>query len=672
MPLNRWKTLVLLGLVSLNLSGTAQPTQEGLFILGVDGMDPVISQRMISEGKLPNLEKLQVNGDFRPLATSTPPQSPVAWSTFVTGMDPGGHGLFDFIHRDPTTYLPISSATPPPGDAGTAVSMFGYQIPLSSPTVENNRSGTPFWDHLHAAGVDVEVYRIPGNYPTPPSNAKVLAGMGTVDMRGGYGTYTWYTDTPLSKQSSLKGDIQVITLLDNDLDGTPETARTHLKGPPDIFHLEPGAIPGANDYLTVPLTFHMDPVHDTVLIEAGTEQHLLQVGEWSEWVPLTFSALPVHLVDLQGMVQFYVKGLRPNVEIYASPVNITPDNPAQVITSPSEFALELHELVGPYFTQGMPEETNALSDGTFTDDDYVLQVRQVQDDSKRLLDVALNRFEQGDTTFFYLSDIDLQCHMLWRHGDPKDLAAPVHPAHDPETAPAHRLDIEKYYQHIDTLVGEVQRRLPPNTLLLLMSDHGFQPYTRKVHLNAWLRDNGWLYLKDNKRTGFISSGDIDWTRTKAYGLGFNGLYINKEGREGQGIVKPEEVKAITDTLAIQLTDWRDPLNDATIVLNVARAEQVYTSTRRAEAPDLIVGYNSHYGASEESTLGEITEQTLENNEDRWSGNHLMDPSVVPGVLFANRPISDNRDFSLPDVTATVLHHYQLQQPAEMVGQPIFR
>jgi len=172
------------------------PDRPGLFILGVDGMDPVILRRLIAEGKAPNFRKLAEQGGFQELGTSNPAQSPVAWSNFVTGLDPGGHGIYDFVHRDPATYMPISSASPPPGDPGSFVKVGGYYLPvIAGDDIINNRSGTPWWDALYATGVDVEVYRIPGNYPVPSSEAKTLAGMGTVDMRGGYGQYTWITDT---------------------------------------------------------------------------------------------------------------------------------------------------------------------------------------------------------------------------------------------------------------------------------------------------------------------------------------------------------------------------------------------------------------------------------------------------------------------------------------------
>lgn len=670
------KRHLLIGATSLICVGlyTAHATTPSVsvFVLGVDGMDPVITQRLMNEGKLPNITALTNTGAFRELGTTTPPQSPVAWSTFVTGMDPGGHGLFDFIHRNPKTYDPISSATPPIEEDGWSLNLFGYALPVSSPEILNNRSGTPFWDILKDNGVDVEVYRIPGNYPTPPSQARVLAGMGTVDMRGGYGTYTWVTDAPIPKQDTLKGDVQVVTVVDRDLDGTPDTATAQLKGPPNIFQMEPGAVPSDSDYLTVPVKLQIDPEFPTLIATLGTEQVLLKEGEWSSWIPVTFSALPMHMADLEGRIQMYVKEVRPNLQVYISPVNIAAGNPAQAISSPDGFASDIHAVMGDYYTQGMPEETNALSDGLFTDAEYIQQVGRVQKDTQRMLDVALKQFEPGDMTFFYLSDIDLQCHMLWRHGDPKHEDASPHPSYEAEQAALHRLAIESYYKHVDDLIGDLNKRLPAQTTLLVMSDHGFQPYTRRVHLNAWLRDNGWLVLKENKKTGYISTGDVDWSKTRAYGLGFNGLYLNVKGREGEGIVPKSEMPQVKKELTKQLLAFMDPLREQSVVLEVADTEEIYSSTRSAEAPDLVVGYNIHYGASDESTLGEITETVLEDNTDKWSGSHLMAPSVVPGLLMSNQPFTRTTPMSLPDVTASVLDLYGLNPSDGMVGTSIFR
>jgi predicted AlkP superfamily phosphohydrolase/phosphomutase len=600
--------------------------------------------------------------------TSVPPQSPVAWSNFVTGMNPGGHGIFDFIHRDPATYKPISSATPPVDDPGSAVHFFGYVIPTSAPELVNNRGGIPWWDVLKGHGVDVEVYRIPGNFPTPPSAARVLGGMGTVDVRGGFGTYTLYTDRPVDKDDP-NGDIELVRVQDLDLDGAPETVRGVLRGPPDQFHLEPGQVPGKSDYLTLGVTIYLGADRAAAVVEVGGRRALLREGEWSDWLEIAFDALPMGLAPVEGAVRFYAKELAPGFQVYASPVNMSPASPAMPLSSPDDFSVELFESLGFFYTQGMPEETDALKDGVFDDDDYLKQVALVQGDNRRMVSLALDRFESGDATFVYLSDIDLQCHMLWRHGDPKHPGAPPHPAHDPAIAPRHAHDIERFYRDVDRELGEIRRRLPPDTLLLVMSDHGFQPYTRKLHLNAWLRDQGYLTLRDGKRTGHIVAGDVDWSRTRAYGLGFNGLYLNVAGREGQGIVAAAEAEPLAAEISSRLEALRDPENGKRVVLRVDRSADVYSSQRRAEGPDLVVGYDVGYGASDESTLGEITEHVLVDNESRWSGNHLMSPDVVPGVLLVNRKLTGS-GYELTDVTATLLAHYGLDAPSGMVGRSI--
>ncbi|TMA25368.1 MAG: hypothetical protein E6J87_22910 [Deltaproteobacteria bacterium] len=305
----------------------------------------------------------------------------------------------------------------------------------------------------------------------------------------------------------------------------------------------------------------------------------------------------------------------------------------------------------------------------FSDDDYLAQVALVQQDTRRMVQLALDRFAPGNTTFVYLSDIDLQCHMLWRHGDPKDPDAPPHPASDPQIAPRHAHDIERFYRDVDRELGEIRKRLPADALLVVMSDHGFQPYTRKLHLNAWLRDNGHLALKDGKRTGKIASDDVDWSRTRAYGLGFNGLYLNLAGREGQGIVAPGDAAALAAELRAKLEALRDPANGRRVVVRVDRSEDVYSAERRAEGPDLIVGYDRGYGASDESTLGEITEAVIEDNTSRWSGNHLMAPEVVPGILLTNRKL-EGSGFDLTDLTVTLLDYYGIGPAPGMVGHPI--
>lgn len=665
--------------------GRAAASQPGVFVLGIDGADPVILQRLMDAGQLPEFKRLAAEGSFQSLGTANPPQSPVAWSTFVTGLDPGGHGIFDFVHRDPKTYGPIPSSTPPTtGEQPASISIFGYIFPLGSVETPNARSGTPFWDLLHDAGVKTEVYRMPGNFPVPQSEALTLSGMGTVDMRGEFGKYTWYTDDAFTSAGhQLKADVEVVTLEDEDGDGIDDTVNTKLTGPPDVFHLKPGQVPKPDDYLTVPVSFRLDPEQDVVWIKAGTSEALLKEGEFSPWMQVTFEALPMGMTNLSGLVRFYAKELRPHFRVYASPVNIDPSAPAQVIATPGTASEELCEAIGFYWTQGFPEEINALKDGLFDDDDYQIQVKIVHDEAERMLNEALRRFGPGDCSFMYLSDIDLQCHMLWRHGNPKYPDAPHHPGYDPERSPAHSHDIEGHYRNADRLLGQVRAALPEGSVLIVMSDHGFQPMTRELHLNAWLRDHGWLVLRDPaKRTGLLTppldkdthlpdfaAGDVDWSKSRAYALGFNGIYLNLKGREAQGCVEPAEVDALLDRLSAELGDYKDPVGGHAPVLRSWKSSAIYSPERRAEAPDLVVGYDAGYGCSDESTLGEITEAVIEDNDRGFTGNHLMAPEVVPGILLVNRKLPrDGHD--LRDLTVTLLRHFGVAPADGMRGTSI--
>jgi predicted AlkP superfamily phosphohydrolase/phosphomutase len=668
------KRLLALALLAAGCGSAPEPPDvPGVFVLGVDGMDPTILSRMAEEGRMPAFQRLMEEGTFQILGTSIPPQSPVAWSSFITGMDPGGHGVFDFVHRDPRTYMPASSAVRPvaEGDEPDALNLGPYYLPIGGGETVNNRGGTPFWDYLHAAGVDVEVFRIPGNYPTPESDAKVLGGMGTVDMRGGYGTYTWYTDQPLLDTSDLKADVQLDALRDNNADGIPETFISTLKGPPDLFRLPPGQEPGHDDYLTSRVTVTLDPEEDVALVAVGDGQALIAEGEWSPWITVPFEGLPAHMADMVGAVRFYAKELRPKFQLYASPVQIWPEDPAQTISSPAEFAQEIHARIGGFYTQGLPEETNALKDRLFDDGDYLSQVHLVQGETQRMLDLALTDFAPGDMSFVYMSDLDLQCHMLWRHHDPRFPLAPQHPAFEPALAALYAGEIERIYEHVDATLAHFRERLPPDTLLLVMSDHGFGPEVRTFNLNSWLRDQGFLVLRDGKRTGSIAVGDVDWSQTRAYGLGFNGLYLNLQGREAQGIVTEEQVAPLMRELQRGLEAWIDPQTGRRGIYQVDSTREVYSGRRVAEAPDLILGYDLGYAGSDESTLGEIAEEVVADNTSRWSGNHLGAAPLFPGVLLTNRTLG-RAGWDLTDLPVSILDHYGLPPGEGMVGESLFR
>jgi predicted AlkP superfamily phosphohydrolase/phosphomutase len=255
--------------------------------------------------------------------------------------------------------------------------------------------------------------------------------------------------------------------------------------------------------------------------------------------------------------------------------------------------------------------------------------------------------------------------MLWRHADPK-YPGRGHPARDPAVAAAHAHDIERFYRDVDAVLGRVRERLPDGTRLLVMSDHGFQPYVRKFHLNAWLREHGYLVLANGGKTGRVGLDDVDWTRSRAYGIGFNGLYLNLAGRESRGIVRAEEADSLLAEIGAALEAERDPQTGEPVVLRAYPGREVFHGERAAEGPDLVVGYNQGYAGSDPSTLGEITEPVLEDNTSRWSGNHLIDPRLVPGVLLVNGKVAEG-EHDLTDVTVSLLDHYGLPPAPGMIG-----
>jgi predicted AlkP superfamily phosphohydrolase/phosphomutase len=256
--------------------------------------------------------------------------------------------------------------------------------------------------------------------------------------------------------------------------------------------------------------------------------------------------------------------------------------------------------------------------------------------------------------------------MLWRHCDLKREGLVALAAAEPQALAA--CPLVAFYTNVDRLLGKVRARLPREAVLIVMSDHGFDGFRRLVHLNAWLRDQGYLVLKDGQRTGQIVADAVDWQKTRLYNIGFNGLYLNLQGREAMGTVAPgASAQALLAEVTAKLEAWRDPKDGQAPVLRVYSAQAIYRGERTAEAPDLIVGFNRGFGNSDESTLGEITAEVLADNPSPWSGNHLMAPEVVPGVLLVNRPVKPG-EYNLTDVTATILQSFGVAADAALDGR----
>ena len=215
---------------------------------------------------------------------------------------------------------------------------------------------------------------------------------------------------------------------------------------------------------------------------------------------------------------------------------------------------------------------------------------------------------------------------------------PQHPAYQASVDAKYAQVIPGLYADFDAIVGEALQRIGPTDLLVVMSDHGFASWRRSFNLNTWLRDHGYLAAGGAPGSSGLFPG-VDWSRTRAYGLGLNGLYLNLKGREATGAVDPAQRESLLAALSAELLATIDPATGLAAINKVYRREQVYSSAGHDDiAPDLIVGYAKGTRVSDESALGEFSGEVLTNNMSAWSGDHCMDPDTVPGILLTSRAL----------------------------------
>ena len=640
-----------------------------MLVLGIDGMDPRLLRQFVGEGLMPNFQRLMQQGDFRPLGTSIPPESPVAWSNFITSTNPGQHGIYDFIHRDPEKsaglYLSTSRTVDPQESKSFALGK--WVIWLAGGKVELLRDQQPFWKYLSDAGIPVTVYKIPAEFPPEAGRSRIFSGMGTPDILGTYGTFSFYTDNPPANSKDMSGgDVYPTFPKDNVVEAV-------LRGPKNTYRLDekkPYEKIGDREQRNytkaeLPFKVYLDADNPSAKIVIGDAELLLKQGEWSGWVPIRFELVP-HLLHLPGMVRFYLQEVRPDFKLYVSPVNLDPTDSALPLSNPKAYAQELGEAVGRFYTQGISEDNKARSNKILNDDEYWKQSQDVFAESRRLLQYHLDHF-QGGMLFFYFSALDLGQHMFWRLHDPSS------PAWNAEASARLGDPIKKLYTQMDEVLGTALKYVDANTTLIVMSDHGFAPFNRSFQLNSWLLDNGYLYLRDkDKRKETEYFDNVDWGRTRAYGLGINGLYLNLYGREWGGIVMTgEEREALLKELQEKLEAVVDPKNGGHPIKKVYRADQVYHGPHVEKvAPDLIVGYARGYRASWETTLGGFPEGLLSDNQEAWSGDHCIAADEVPGVLLSNKKISAAAP-SLLDLGPSILQEFGIAAPAPMEGKPVW-
>jgi predicted AlkP superfamily phosphohydrolase/phosphomutase len=603
-----------------------------VIVIGLDGFEPTLVEPLLAAGALPNLARLRAQGGYGRLATTTPAQTPVAWSTFATGTNPGGHGIFDFVRRDPKTYLPDYS-----------LNRYEQKNAYLPPKAVNLRRGTTLWELLSAAGITSSVLRCPCTFPPDNVRGHMLSGMGVPDLRGGLGTSTHYT----SVEGVAAHESEHVVTVKADAAGA---MATHLIGPRN---------PANRTDFHFAITIHPEPGARKVSVRSDGQPKALEVreGEWSDWLRVKFRT--GLLQSVSGMVRFHLGRLAPVLELYASPVNFDPEAPLFPVSSPPGFARELARQVGTFYTTGMVEDHGGLNNGRFGEDAYMQQCDQVLRERAAMMQYELERLPAG--FFFCLFDTpDRVQHMFWRFREGQREA---------RLAPLLARVIEDHYADCDRVVGEALRYADDQTLVAVLSDHGVSSFRRGVHINTWLHDQGLLALRDGAKPGDEAADflrTVDWERTRAYALGLSGIYLNLKGREARGIVEPGEADALARAIAGGLAGLGDPAHGTPAIRSVLTRAQVYHGPYAEESPDLVVNFAEGYRVSWGTALGAVPAAHFEDNVKKWSGDHLMDPSLVPGVLFMNRPFR-SEGAGLADLAPTILTALGVPPGAAMEG-----
>lgn len=682
-------------------------------VLGFDGADHRLVARLLEEGKLPNLARLAQQGSFSPLRPTIPAQTPVSWSTFSTGLSPGRTQIFDFLKRDPKTYRPefavategrkrfllgggnrpaaaalgallafllafgvgrLATGKAAPALAAALVLAvpagffswrFGALLPEQLQTVHNNRQGTPFWEVAGKAGIRSAVLHVPVTFPAVDyEEGRLVSGLGVPDVRGRIGTPSYYTSDPFfAPKNKNEFSVELVRLESN-----VGTIRTEVFGPYNKLFGEPPVI-------KTPMTLTVAPDGGSLRIAPeGSEPVVLKPGEWSPWVTFTFAFNPV--VKLSGIGRFHLATIAPEIQLYLSPVHFNPAKlpPGVKITAPGGLAKDLAKRFGLFKTAGWSIDTWSMSEETIDEPTFLDDVNFTAAQYRKMMDGLLA--EQDVRLYVQVYEYtDRVGHVMWRFLDPQ------HPAYDPEKAARFASSVEESYVVMDGIVGDVMKQLGPDDFLLVCSDHGFSTWRRSINYNTWLARKGYLALKggDEKQADLeqlFGQGEfwpnVDWSRTKAYSMGLGEIYVNLRGREAQGIVEPgAEYDALRAEIRAGLLEIVDEATGRKPVENVYTREEAYGSFDPDVIPDIFVTNSDGYRVSWQASLGVVTPDLFEDNRQVWSGDHCsVDPDVVPGILFASRPLRTDPRPNMADVPATIYKVLGLSPPEKLDGAPL--
>jgi predicted AlkP superfamily phosphohydrolase/phosphomutase len=605
-------------------------------IIGFDGMDYNLLNRFIKEGKkFPNFQALAKDGTFAPLWSTEPPISPVAWSTFSTGVNPGKHNIFDFLTTDRNTYMPKmagSDILPPKRN----LKLGKYIIPISKPKIELKRKSQSFWKIVSSKGIFTSVLRVPFTFPPEKFDGLMLSGLGTPDLRGTQGTFSFYSDKEGEDFDISEGVFEKLEQVEDNSD----TYKGKIKGPANPF-IKGGAC------LEIAFTLSLDRSTKSGAIRIGKETLRLEQGKMSDWMRLEFKA---GFIKISGIAQWVLGDITEGspVQLYLSPINIDPERPTMPISHPRIFSVYLSKLMGSYATLGMAEDTWALNERVLSEEAFIEQVYMYHKEREKTFFDTFKKYKNGLIVQVFEATDRIQ-HMFWRYL--KDSGSP---ADKPSTDPLVKDAIYHCYKAMDDFLEGLLKKLRKEDLLLIVSDHGFNAFNRGFHLNSWLYKEGYLVLKEGKSSSGKWYADVDWSKSRAYGQGLNGIFLNIKGREKYGIVEPgKEEDKIKEEIKKKLVEVTDTERGKKPVKSAFKREEVYRGPYTVNAPDVIVGYNVGYRVSWESAVNYVGDTLFADNTRMWSGDHAFTRDAVPGIFFSNKKIKQT-DPTLADISPTVL------------------
>ncbi len=574
-------------------------------IIGLDAFDPGIVERMAEAGKLPHLGKFIGKGGYARFAVANPPQSEISWTSIATGLNPGSHGMFDFVHRDPASYALNVSLLP------TKKSILGtsFTFPHNAPTIFNQAAleGFPstalWWPATFPAHLDSPYRNIPG--------------LGTPDIQGRLGVGAAYALDPELKDKKLKTPVEPLKRIGKG------RYSGFLKGPSQQK---------GGQFLEAKLEFQVDVIDDqSAHLSVGKQTLTITRGKWSPIIEIVFKV--GFMANLHAITRMVMNQVDPEPTLYFLPLQIHPLHSPWPYATPPGFVRQTWSSCGSFLTLGWPQDTTGLEEKWITDDQFLTLCDSIFGTRRNILLYHLKNFNEGLFANVFDS-LDRIQHMFLRD------------------RPA---VIESWYQKFDEVVGLAGQLLESkgwqDTRIIVVSDHGFTRFDYKVHLNRWLLDQGFIMRKpDLPERSLVTA---DWSQTRAYAVGLNSLYLNLQGRESQGCVSPDQREPLSEEIRAGLLALKGP-DGRQAIQQVSLQKEAFEGPLTEYGPDLLVGYAPGYRASSQTGLGEWEEDIFESNTDHWGADHCIAPEAVPGVLFCNQGLANFPHPSYRDIPALTI------------------